>query len=328
MATIRIGMIGTGNMAHTHAQRLRQVGDAAVVALADPSEASREKLRQRFGLADVAEYGDYTEMLRNETVDAVIICSPHTLHFSQARDALSAGKHVLLEKPMTCTSSEAEQLIAHAKRAGKLLQVSYQRHCVPQFMYIRSAIAGGAIGRLTSVNATLYQDWKDAQAGTWRQDPKLSGGGMLMDSGSHIIDVLLWTTGLTPESVVAQLDCQQSPVEVDSFSAIRFAEGAIGSLNIVGKTNRKCFEESYVFVGEEGAIFCNNGKIELRRNGEEPVEPVLPAADTDPDRNFVEAILGRQELLVSGEYALKVLRLTEAIYEAAGYSPELPAARP
>jgi predicted dehydrogenase len=315
-------MIGTGNIALTHAKRLLEGSEAAIVALADPNRAGREKFRERFKLAGVLEYDDYREMLRSDSVDAVIICSPHTMHFSQAWDALTAGKHVLLEKPMTCTSREAEQLIEHARTCGKLLQVSYQRHCVPTFMYIRSAIAGGAIGRLTSITATLYQDWMDAQAGTWRQDPSLSGGGMLMDSGSHIIDVLLWTTGLTPQSVVAQLNCLSAPVEVDSFSAIRFAEGAICSLNIVGKTNRDCFEESYVFIGEEGAIFCTNGKISLRLNGEAPKEPTLPQPDTNPDSNFIEAILGRQELLVSGEYALKVIKLTEMIYEAAGYSPE------
>lgn len=321
MTAIRIGFIGTGNIAHTHANRLQQASDASIVAIADPSEAGLKRFRQKFGLEDVLEFDDDQKMLRQSDLDAVIICSPHTMHFQQAWNALTAGKHVLLEKPMTCTSDEAERLIEHANRMGKLLQVSYQRHCVPQFMYIRSAIAEGLIGRLTSVTATLYQDWKDAQTGTWRQDASLSGGGMLMDSGSHIIDVMLWTTGLTPQSIVAQLNCLDAPVEIDSFSAIRFAEGAIGSLNIVGKTNRGCFDERYAFIGEDGAIFYDNGRISLRRNGEEPVEPELPKAGTDPDRNFVEAILGRQELLVTGDYALKVLQMTEMIYEAAGYKP-------
>jgi predicted dehydrogenase len=322
MDKVRIGMIGTGNIAHAHARRLQQSSDAEIVALADPSEASREKLRERFGLKGAAEFADYKNMLEEAELDAVIICSPHTLHFQQAMDALDAGLHVLLEKPMVCASSEARELIGRAKSAGKLLQVSYQRHCMPQFMYIRSAIAEGTIGKLTSITAELYQDWRDSQKGTWRQNPKLSGGGMLMDSGSHIIDVLLWTTGLTPQSVTAQIDCAGAPVEINSFAAIRFAEGALASLNVVGKADKGIFEESYVFIGENGTIYYNNGKILLRKSGEQPEEPELPATDNDPDRNFVAAVLGREELLVPGEYALKVLELTENVYEAAGYSPE------
>lgn len=321
MSTIRIGMIGTGNIAHTHINRLRNDANVRIVALSDPSEASRQSLRQKFGLDQAAEFSDHSEMLKLNDLDAVIICSPHTLHYRHVSEALSAGKHVLVEKPLTCTSEEAELLIAQADKAGKVLQVSFQRHFLPHFMYIHDAIAAGTIGKLTSVTATLYQDWKDAQQGTWRQNPKLSGGGMLMDSGSHIIDVLLWTTGLTPEAVTTQLQCHDSPVEIDTFTAIRFAGGAVGSLNIAGKAPSKLLFETYAFLGEKGGIFYDNGKIVLRLNGETPVEPELPKAVTDPDRSFVAAIRGEGENPVPGQYALKVLQLTEKIYNAAGYSP-------
>jgi predicted dehydrogenase len=321
MSTIRIGMIGTGNIAHTHINRLRNAANVQIVALSDPSEASRQTLRQKFGLDHAAEFADHAEMLKHSNLDAVIICSPHTLHYRHVSEALSAGKHVLVEKPLTCTSEEAELLIAQADQAGKVLQVSFQRHFLPHFMYIHDAIAAGTIGKLTSVTATLYQDWKDSQQGTWRQNPQLSGGGMLMDSGSHIIDVLLWTTGLTPEEVTTKLQCHGSPVEIDTFTAIRFAEGAVGSLNIVGKTPSKFFFETYAFLGEEGGIFYDNGKIVLRLNGAAPVEPELPKAVTDPDLSFLAAIRGEGENPVPGQYALKVLQLTEQIYDAAGYSP-------
>jgi predicted dehydrogenase len=326
MNTVRFGLIGTGNIAHTHVNRLKTAEEAAIVALADPSAPSRATIKQKFALTGAAEFADYKDMLQRADVDAVIICSPHTLHFQQAWDALSAGKHVLLEKPMVCTSDEAERLIAHAKSCGKLLQVSYQRHALPQFIYIREAIASGKIGKLTSITAALFQDWKDAQTGTWRQNSLLSGGGMLMDSGSHIIDVLLWTTGLTPESVIAQIDCQGAPVEVDSFSIIRFAEGLTCSLNIIGKAAQKAFVETYVFTGENGAIYYDKGAVTIHVNGQQPVAAELPGAGTDPDKNFVEAILGRQQLLIPGEYALKVLLMTEMIYKAGGYRPELPSA--
>jgi predicted dehydrogenase len=319
MDKIRVGMIGTGGISHWHGRQLSELGEAQITAIADTSAANREKFANAFGLKEAKQYDDYRSMLEEADIDAVVICSPHTLHFRQATDVLESGRHVLIEKPMTCSSSEAEQLLKTAERSGKLLQVSYQRHFQPEFMYIRDTIQSGAIGRLTSVTASLYQDWKQGTTQSWRQNPELSGGGMLMDSGSHIVDMLLWTTGLTPAEVKPQMHRQGTPVEIDSFTSIRFEEGAIAGLNIVGYS--PCWHETYVFCGEEGGIFFDNGKITLRRRKQENVVPELPKQTTNQDKSFIDAILGRHEVLVPGTFALKVVRLTEMIYEAAGYQP-------
>lgn len=321
MGVVRVGFCGTGGIAHSHVIRLLDEKEASIVALADPSEQNRANIAKRFQLENARQFEDLGAMLEHGDVDAVVICSPHTLHYEQASAVLAAGKHVLIEKPMTCSSEEAEKLIELANLAGKKLQVSYQRHFMPQFQYIRKVITSGQIGRLTSVTASLYQDWRDAQKGTWRQNPGLSGGGMLMDSGSHIIDVLLWTTELTPQSVAVQLEQHGAPVEIDTFSAIRFAEGAVGSLNIVGLAPRNSFTESYVFVGENGGLYYNDGQIVLHRNGHSPEKAELPLEESNPDRSFIGAILGRHEVEVPGQFALKVVKFTEMIYNAAGYSP-------
>ncbi|RCW42243.1 Gfo/Idh/MocA family protein [Paenibacillus prosopidis] len=319
MSKVRIGMIGTGGISHLHARQLLELDEAEITAIADPNPDSRDSFVSKFELQDVKQFDDYKEMLAQADMDAAIICSPHTLHFYQAMDVLESGCHVLIEKPMTCSSEEAEQLIAAAEQAGKLLQVSYQRHFQPEFLYIRQAIADGLIGKLTSINASLYQEWKQMTTGTWRQVPELSGGGMLMDSGSHIVDVLLWTTGMTPVEVKPQLYQQGAPVEIDSFTSIRFAEGAIAGLNIVGCA--PCWHETFMFCGEDGAIFYDNGKIMLRRLGKEPIIPKLPQQTTNQDKSFVDAILGRHEVMVPGIFAKKVVGLTEMIYQAAGYKP-------
>lgn len=98
-----------------------------------------------------------------------------------------------------------------------------------------------------------------------------------MDSGSHIIDVLLWTTGLTPVEVKPNLHLQGALVEIDSFTSIRFVEGAVAGLNIVGYA--PCWHETYVFCGEDGGIFYDNGNITIRRLGQEPVVPVAETND-------------------------------------------------
>lgn len=319
MGKIRIGMIGTGGIAHVHGRQLLELEEVEIIALCDTSSTNREKFADKFGLSGVRHYDDYQEMLAESELDAVVICSPHTLHFQQATDSLNKGLHVLIEKPMTCSSEEAELLLATAEKAGKLMQVSYQRHFQPEFLYIREAIANGEIGKLTSITASLYQEWKQFTTGLWRQVPELSGGGMLMDSGSHIIDVLLWTTGLTPAEVKPNLHLQGAPVEIDSFTSIRFEEGAVAGLNIIGFA--PCWHETYVFCGEDGGIFYDNGKITIRRLGQEPVIPVLPKQQTNQDKSFIDAILGRHEVLVPGDFALKVVKFTEMVYQAAGYKP-------
>ncbi len=319
MNKLRIGFIGTGGISHWHVRQLKEIEEVEIVAITDVSSASREIVKKEYHLSNVQEYVDYKEMLENEKVHAVVICTPHTQHYRQAMDSLEYGCHVLIEKPMATTLQETEELINKAAEVGKVLQVSYQRHFEPEFLYIKQAIKDGVIGKLTSVTASLYQDWKQLTVGTWRQDPTLSGGGMLMDSGSHILDVLLWTTGLKPEEVHTHLQQHGAPIELDSFTSIKFSDGVIAGVNIVGFA--PCWHETYVFCGEKGGLFFDNGKITLRRLGEGPITPQLPKKVTNQDRSFIDAILGRHEVLVPGVFAREVVRLTEMIYQSAGYTP-------
>lgn len=319
MNNIRIGFIGAGGIAHLHASQLLELENVEIKAISDISTVAKEKFVTSFGLQGVQQFIEYIDMLEQCDLDAVVICSPHTLHFKQASDALTRGLHVLIEKPMTCSTKEAEELIKLAKQSGKVMQVSYQRHFQPEFMYIRDAIARGEIGKLTSITASLYQEWDSLTNGSWRQTPKLSGGGFLMDSGSHIIDVLLWTTGLTPIKIQSQLSQQNTPVEIDTFTSILFEEGVIAGLNLVGSA--PVWHETYVFCGEDGAIFYDNEKIKLHRLGQEPIVPVLPKQTTDQDKSFIDAILGKHKVKVPGEFALKVINFSERVYEATGYQP-------
>ena len=317
---IKIGFIGTGGMAQVHAEGLLGLGNVDIKAITDLSAEAMDKFVAKFGLKNTQKFLDYHDMLDQADLDAVIIVSPHTLHFQQATDVMNKGLHVLIEKPMTCTSAEAEQLIQTAERTGKIMQVSYQRHFQPEFIYIREAIASGEIGNLTSITASLYQQWWNGTPnGSWRQNPTLSGGGFLMDSGSHIIDVLLWTTGLTPIEVKSRLSQQGAPVEIDTFTSILFEGGAVAGLNLVGCS--PIWYETYAFCGDKGGIFYENDKITLHRAGQEPITPKLSKPETNSNQSFIDAILGKHEVKVPGEFALKVVKLSETIYEEAGYKP-------
>lgn len=233
MHRVRIGFIGAGGIARHHLRQLAEIPEAQVVALAEPSQAAVAKMVEAFpDMAKVPVFSDYRDMLAQVELDAVEIHSPHTLHFQQALDVLRAGKHLLLEKPMVCTVPHAKALIEAGK--GKVFMISYQRHFQGPYLYVREQIQKGFVGAVQYVAGLQSQNWLRATRGTWRQQKALSGGGQLNDSGSHLVDILLWATGLAVESVYAYCQNYDTEVDIDSALALRFSNGALGTLSIIG----------------------------------------------------------------------------------------------
>ncbi|MGI6208192.1 MAG: Gfo/Idh/MocA family protein [Anaerolineae bacterium] len=314
---IRIGFIGAGNIARGHAMRLHQSGLAQVVGLADPSEQSLAKLiSARPELADVPTFSDYREMLDKLELDAVEIHSPHCFHPQQILDSLDAGKHVLCEKPLTSTVAEAHKVIAKRDETGKVLMISYQRHFVPAYRYMRDMAVGGKLGDINTVALILTQNWMRNSAGTWRQNAKLSCGGQLNDSGSHVVDMMLWCTGLAAKEVFAQINNFHLDVDVDSAITVRFDNGAIGNVTVLGSTPG--YWEMFGIYGSEGSVMYDNvGGLQQHMVGSQPERPSLGEAEADPDLNFVRAILGEEEVQVPAECGLRVIELTEAAWRSA-----------
>jgi predicted dehydrogenase len=317
---VRIGMIGVGGMATGHARNLKNnIPEAEIVAICDTSEASLANCKERAGLGDVPTFTDYAAMLESVEMDAVEIGSPHTLHYQQILDSLDKGLHVLTEKPMVCTQEHAHTLIKKRDESGKVLMVSYQRHFQPEFQHVRNRIKNGDLGELTYVSALQGQDWLRGCANSWRHTQALSGGGQLNDSGSHLVDIVLWTTGLVPKEVSAFIENFTVEVDINSSTSVRFTNGAIGNFSVIGDCPG--WWEDITYVGKEGALFMRNGRLveRLRSNGGKDYEPnkeEMPK-DTNPDRNFVDSILGKDTPRVPAECGLLVIELTEGAWESA-----------
>ncbi len=312
---IRIGFIGAGGIARSHMRRLREIPEAEVVAFAEPSEGAMARMAAEFPeIADRPVYADYREMLAQVPMEAVEIHTPHTLHFQQVMDALAADKAVLVEKPMVCTAERARRLIEAAQ--GKILMISYQRHFQGPYVYIRQRIQEGSLGEIQYIAALQSQNWYNGTKGKWRQVKALSGGGQLNDSGSHLVDILLWTTGLQAERVYAEINFYDSEVDIDSALTLRFTNGARGTISVVG--NSPMWWEEFTVWGSKGAILYRNGEI-MERSFEdsEMRRPEALPPDSTPDRNFIDAILGRDEVRVPPECGLRVIELTEAAWRSA-----------
>lgn len=317
---VRLGFIGAGGIAGFHLQNLKEVPEAKVVAFADPNLDAAKKRAQEAGLP-VREgetvFTDWQAMLERVEMEGVVILSPHAYHFEQILAALKRGLAVLCEKPMVITSEQARKVIAAAKERGKPVVVSYQRRFQSAFRFIREQVRKGALGEITFVEATIAQDWQQLTDGTWRQVPELSGGGMLMDSGSHMVDFVLWTMPSKPTMVTAVVNRCGTSVDINAVVGVQFEGEGIGVLVAMG--NFTHFAERYIFVGAEGAIWLADGQVvwEVAGKGRRVIEPSEMPAPSTPDRHFLEVVLGRAENESPPEDALKVVALTEAAYQAA-----------
>ncbi len=301
---------------HRHIKHCLDSGEVDFSALVDPEPKNIAALKEAFpAIKDAPEFSDYKDALNNVELDAVLIASPHTLHFQQAMDCLEKGLHCLIEKPMVCSVSDAKTLIAEAEKRNRIICLAYQRHYQPAYRYIKQVVDSGELGEVTYVSALQCQNWKKATSGTWRQIPELSGGGQLNDSGSHLIDIILWTTGLEPKEVTGYIDNCETPVDINSALCIIFKNGAQGTISIVG--DAPCWHEDFTIWGTEGAIFYRNGQLKhVKIDGHEHIPEILPET-SNPDQNFVDAILRGAEILAPPICGLRTIELTEAAWKAA-----------
>ncbi|MFA7692972.1 MAG: Gfo/Idh/MocA family oxidoreductase [Candidatus Hydrogenedentes bacterium] len=314
---LRIGFIGAGGIAPGHYERLSKTGKAEVTALTDPSDASLSRFYERCPTSvSLPVYGDYRDMIKKEDLDGVLILSPHTVHYAQIRDSLKRGLHVLTEKPMVCTIQHAQKLIQQAKDVDRVLMISYQRHFDPMFRYMRDQIKKGSIGTVEFVQAVLSQEWLRITRNTWRQELESSGGGQLNDSGSHLIDILMWVTGMKIRQVSAVSENFDIEVDVNSSLSLLFENGALGSLSIIG--NAPAWHEDHTIIGSKGAFYLRQGIGLVQQNAAgESVNFKLPKYTDNPDNNFINTILGKATAETPPECGLNVIELTEAAWKSA-----------
>lgn len=317
--TIRVGFIGTGGNARGHIAAMDKIAGVEVGAFADPSEASLQQAEERLGRR-VETFYDYKEMVDQVPLDAVVISTPHTLHYEQVAYCLSKGLHVQVEKPMTCTSADARSLISQVEATGKVLCIGYQRHFEPRFRWVKEQIDSGKLGRITFTQCFQGQNWLRSQQGKWRLDPALSGGGQLNDSGSHLVDILLWITGLEAEEVSAFVDFRGEQVDINSAVNVRFTNGAVGNISILGDQVASGMWEDVTIAGEKGIIWLRQGGRAWISTEDAPDATEVTdfgVSVGNKDENFIAAIRDGAEVQVPPICGLRVIELTEAVWRSA-----------
>ncbi|MEL6572482.1 MAG: Gfo/Idh/MocA family oxidoreductase [Pseudomonadota bacterium] len=249
MSRIRLGMVGGGNDAfiggvHRIAARLDDRFELVAGALSSTAEKSKAS-GAALGLAPDRCYGDFTEMAKREArlkegIEAVAIVTPNHVHYPAAREFLKRGIHVICDKPLTSTLADAKKLVAAAEKSDAQFVLTHNYTGYPLIRQARHMVADGTLGAIRVVQAEYAQDWlteplegEGVKQAEWRTDPARSGaGGCVGDIGTHAYNLAGFVTGLTLESLAADLDSFVPGRRLDDnvHVMLRYAEGAKGML--------------------------------------------------------------------------------------------------
>jgi predicted dehydrogenase len=251
--------------------------------------------------------------------DAALICTPHVLHYENACACLQAGTDVLLEKPMVMNASEARRLIRVRDKTGRLLVVAFPGSLSPAVRKAKQMIADGVIGEVCSVSGSIYQNWKACTVGRWRQNPAISGGGFLFDTGSHLVNTVVDVLDEDVVSVSALLNNRGVPVEITSSVSAQTRSGIMISLCGAGDSV-DCRSNIFVF-GNQGVLDVDawGGHLRLSRGTGDATafEDVTRRKNESPWQTFLKVRAGKLENPCPAEVGLRFARLMDMIRESA-----------
>jgi predicted dehydrogenase len=319
----RVGFIGGGVMARVHMNEMLPRDDTTIAAICEPSEQAYARVAELFdqhGRPAPPNEPDWRQFVETNAgaLDAVIIITPHAFHFEQATTCLEAGLDVLLEKPMVMTADEATALIETRDRTGGLLVVAFQGSLSAQVREASRLLRSGELGPILNVNAVVWQNWATLTDGTWRQQPDLSGGGFLFDTGAHMLNTVADLAGEDFAEVAAWLEDDGRPVDIRAVVMARLASGALVTMNGCGSAIPSCHSDIRVFTS--GAILRTGiwgETLEIQRSGGSALRKVRSVAPVPVWEQFLNVQAGRIPNPSPPEVGLRMARLWDAIRESA-----------
>ncbi|QNA91393.1 Gfo/Idh/MocA family oxidoreductase [Microbacterium sp. Se63.02b] len=275
---LRIAIVGAGVIGAVHARLVATLGeDGVLAAVVDVEESRGRALAEQYG---VPFHVSAAEAYRTEKIDIAAICLPSAFHAAAVIEALEAGVHVIVEKPIDVTLDAADRVQAAERATGRTVSVISQRRFQPVASFIRRSIDEGALGRVTSgvVESAFFRAQEYYESGDWRGTAAIDGGGALMNQGIHALDLLLWMLG-RPVSVSAKtgrLAHEGIEVEDVAGATIEFESGAIGLL--LAST------AAYPGLPVRLAVHGSHGTAVMENEGGWPSSPRPPRRSPSPIR--------------------------------------------
>lgn len=312
---LTLGFVGAGNIARRHLEAFRAQSGVEVVAYADPSAAARAAFRKEAG-AGPREFGDPVEMLEAVRPDAAVIASPPSAREAAFATAARLGTHVLMEKPLAHNAASARRLAEMAKKSDAVAVAAYCHRFVPGIRALKRRVVERKWGKLLAVTNTFGGPMPD-MATHWMSDPKVSGGGSLLDTGCHSLDVIQFLAG-----PLARLRgvCRFSwPGRGEDSARLvgATADGALLHVTSSWLLPTGCAEIALVF--EKGEAAYAYGKVlRVREAGgewrEEPLEAGAEARFARQAAAFLDRIAGKPTDAATFEEAAQVNVWIEEVY--------------
>jgi len=231
MTMFGFGIVGCGMIARFHAQAIKELPNARLVALYSRNPENARKLQEAVGV-QCEIYTDLPAMLRRSDLHIVNICTPSGAHMEPAVAAAEAKKHVVVEKPLEITLDRCDRIIAACERNKVLLCTIFPSRFADANVVLKQAVVQGRFGRLT-LGETTCKWWRSQEyydQGGWKGTKALDGGGALMNQAIHNVDLLYWMMGRPVEvaAITATLAHQRIEVEDTAVAILRFGNGALG----------------------------------------------------------------------------------------------------
>ena len=347
----RVGIIGCGGIANgKHMPSLKKVADCEMVAFCDIVLERAEQAAEKYGTEDAKVYTDYKELLKDQSIDVVHVCTPNRSHSFITVDALEAGKHVMCEKPMAINFVEAKKMLDAAARTGKLLTIGYQSRFRADSTFLKQEAEAGTFGDIYYAKATALRRRAVPTWGVFLNEEE-QGGGPLIDIGTHALDLTLWTmNNYKPKDCVGTTypklnkdtnhgnawgnwNPEKFTVEDSAFGFIVMENGATIVLESAWALNTLDYREAVTSVCGTlaGADMIDGLRINgIRNNVQYTLTPDFKgsgAAFNDSKRGetaaerearlWIAAVRGGAAPITKPEQAYCVTRILEGIYESA-----------
>jgi len=314
--TVRFGLIGAGNIGRAYVKAFSSCSVAHLVAIADTNPRASRETALRAGCVAI---DDLRTLADPTLVDAVLICTPPSTHARISNYILERGVHVLCEKPLALDVASAQMMLNTAARAGVILTMASKFRFVDDVIRAKSIASSGAIGDIVLFenSFTSHVD----MAGRWNADPAISGGGVLIDNGTHSVDLMRFFLGsLADVQVIEGRRIQCLPVEDTVRMMVRTNAGVMGTIDLSWSIQKD--QEDYVDIyGTAGTIRVGWRESKYRHRIGEPWTVFgtgydkIRALQCQLD-NFARALLGEERLVITPQDALASVEVISAAYEA------------
>lgn len=330
----RVALVGSGSIADTHLGALLDIPQAKVVGVYSRGEEKAKKLAERAGCDSTT---DWRALVKREDVELVDIVTSSGSHAEIALEALKAGKHVLVEKPMAMTTADADRVVAAAAASGRVLGVVSQRRFEEQHLAVKKAL--DAMGKLllVEVSCPYYRTQAYYDSADWR-GKIATDGGALMNQSIHSVDLLLWFGGAA-HSLIAKTATQTHRMEAEDLAlvTVTFKNGAFGTV-MASTSIQPGFPPCLNLYGEKGTIKLEGSNVThwTVPGVEKPAGAAQASAGiaTPKLSNFVQhkaqildvlgAIAEKRAPLVSGDDGRRAVAFVEAVYRSAASGQAVP----